>query len=334
MHPEKSNPTPARGGTSIDLDSIGWPDNDPALSYLRTLAPGSRHSQWSSIRVLGNILSAGAVTDGVFPWETLVPSDVTRLRQTLIDRYAPTTGRRYLSTFRALIEFTYIRGLLSGDDRDRLIHKRHLSPIRGSSPPAGRALDLLEVSRYLENCYLDESPAGARDAAIFSILYCGGLRGREVINLDVGDIKLKTGETRIHGKGRKQRDIVLSSSAIESIRDWLKIRGRDAGALFVPFGPGPELLRDRRMSYQAVAKGLRRRGELAGIADFSPHDLRRTFVSDLLRDGERLDIVAHACGHSDTNTTAKYSRRKEKESSRMTRGRELPKVNRQERRTK
>ncbi len=327
MHQGKSTESPSRDWEALDLDSLGWEENDPALMYLRTLAPGSRHSQWSSIRVLANTLSAGAVTDGVYQWEKLKPEDVSRLRQTLIDRYAPATGRRYLSTFRALIEFTYIRGLLSVDDRDRLIHKRHLSPIRGSSPPPGRSLDLLEVSRFLDACYRDESPAGARDAAIFSILYCGGLRGREVINLDLADIKMKSGEIRIHGKGRKQRDLVLSASAIDAIRAWIKIRGRGAGPMFAPFAPGGELRPDRRMSYQAVAKGLRRRAELAGVSDFTPHDLRRTFVSDLLRDGERLDLVQFACGHSDPKTTAKYSRRKEKESSRMTRDRELPRIN-------
>lgn len=327
MQSKESTENTARDWQSLDLSEIGWPENDPALMYLRTLAPGSRHSQWSSIRRLGNMLSKGEITDGVFPWESIKPEDVTRLRQILIDRYAPTTGRRYLSTFRALIEFTYLRGLLTVDERDRLIHKRHLTPIRGSSPPAGRALDLLEVSKFLDACYRDESPAGTRDSAIFSILYCGGLRGREIINLDFGDIKLKSGECRVHGKGRKQRDIVLSASAVDAIREWIKIRGRDPGPMFFPFDPSGAVVRDRRMSYQAVAASLKRRATDAGLDPFGPHDLRRTFVSDLLRDGARLEIVAHACGHSDTNTTAKYSRRKEKESSRMTRGRELPRLN-------
>jgi integrase len=327
MQSKESNVSPSREGYSIDLSKLGWEENDPAFMYLRGLAPGSRHSQWSAIRTLGKILSDGEIEDGVFPWETLEPEDVTRLRETLIDRYAPTTGRRYLSTFRALIEYAYIRGLLTVDERDRLTHKRHLSPIRGSSPPVGRALDVLEVSRILESCYQDDTPAGARDAAMFSVLYCGGLRGREVINLDLGDIKLKTGEMRVHGKGRKQRDIVLSASAIDAIRDWLKIRGRAAGPLFVPFTPAGELVFDRRISYQAVVASLGRRADLAGVASFTAHDLRRTFVSDLLRDGARLEIVSHACGHSDTNTTAKYSRRKDSESSAMTRARELPRIN-------
>jgi integrase len=332
MHREESPENIDRHYDALDLDSIGWGENDPAFMYLQSLAPGSRRSQWSAVRRIANILSGGTITDGVFPWEKLKPEDVTRLRQTLIDKYAPATGRRYLSTLRAVIEFTYIRKLLTVDERDRLIHKRNLSPIRGSSPPPGRPLDLLEVSKYLESCFRDDTRTGARDAAIFSILYCGGLRGREVINLDLADIKLRSGDMRIHGKGRKQRDLVLSESAIETIRKWLSYRGRKAGPLFLPFGPGDELVRDRRMSYQALAKSLRRRAELAGVLDFNPHDLRRTFVSDLLRDGARLDVVSHACGHSDTNTTAKYSRRKEKESARMTRGRELPQINFNERR--
>lgn len=298
------------------------------MMYLQTLAPGSRHSQWSSIRILGDILSGGTITDGLFPWHELEPADVARLRKTLIDRYAPTTGRRYLSTFRALIEFSYILELLSVDERDRLIHRRHLAPIRGMSPPAGRALDILETARFLEACSTDTTPAGIRDAAIFSVFYCGGLRGRELINLDLDDLKPRSGELRIHGKGRKKRDIVLSVSAVKSIRTWIKLRGREAGPLFVPLTPAGKLRLDRRMTYQAVSASLKRRAAGAGIADFSPHDLRRTFVSDLLENSERLEIVAHACGHADTNTTARYSKRKEKESSRMTRRRELPEVSR------
>ena len=326
MHPRKSSENIDRDYDALDLDSIGWEKNDPAFMYLQSLARGSRRSQWSAIRRIANILSKGTVEDGVLEWETLEPEDVTRLRQTLIDKYAPATGRRYLSTFRAVIEFAYIRRLLDVDGRDRLIHKRNLAPIRGSSPAPGRPLDLLEVSKYLESCFRDATRTGARDAAIFSILYCGGLRGRETINLDLADIKLRSGKMRVHGKGRKQRDIVLSESAIETIREWIAHRGRSAGPLFVPFA-GAELVLDRRLSYQALAKSLRRRAELAGVQGFNPHDLRRTFVSDLLRDGARLDVVSHACGHSDTNTTAKYSRRKEKESARMTRGRELPQIN-------
>jgi len=315
-----------RDGQTFDLDSIGWPENAPALSYLRTLAPGSRHTQWSSIRVLGKILSNGVIEDGRFPWEEITPEAVARLRETLIDRYAPATGRRHLSTFRAVIEFTYIAGLIDVDRRDRLIHPRHLAPIRGSSPPAGRALDVLEVSRLLDVCYQDDRPIGVRDSAIVSVLYCGGIRGRELINLDVGDVKLRTGETRIHGKGRKQRDIVLASSAVDTIRDWLKIRGREAGPLFVPFDNAGKPILDLRLTYTGVSHALHRRAELAGLDDWKTHDLRRTFVTELLESGARLDIVSHACGHSDPKTTARYSRRKEKESERMTRGRELPRI--------
>lgn len=327
IKPGEITEKPTRTGHVLDLADVEWPEDNPGMMYLRTLAPGSRHSQWSSVRMLGSILSDDEISDGLFPWHELTPADVTRLRQILIDRYAPATGRRYLSTFRALIEFSYLRGEMDVDQRDRLTHKRHLAPIRGSSPPPGRALDLLEVARVLESCASDPTTAGIRDTAIFSVLFCGGLRGRELINLDLDDLKPRTGELRVHGKGRKQRDIVLSASGVKSVREWIKVRGKEPGPMFVPLDRSGDPILDRRMTYQAVADRMHLRAERAGVADFSPHDLRRTFVSDLLRDGERLDIVSHACGHSDTNTTAKYSRRKEKESSRMTRRRELPQIN-------
>jgi site-specific recombinase XerD len=81
--------------------------------------------------------------------------------------------------------------------------------------------------------------------------------------------------------------------------------------LFLPVDKGGTIHR-RRMTDQAVLVVLRKRAGQAGVSAFSPHDLRRTFISDLLDCGADLATVQRLAGHSNVSTTARYDRRGEK----------------------
>lgn len=97
---------------------------------------------------------------------------------------------------------------------------------------------------------------------------------------------------------------------MEAVQDWLKVRGYEPGPLLYPLNKARRII-PRRMSEQAVMSALQKRGQQAGIASFSPHDLRRTFISDLLDAGVDLVTVSQLAGHASPSTTSKYDRRGE-----------------------
>ena len=112
------------------------------------------------------------------------------------------------------------------------------------------------------------------------------------------------------GKGRKDRVAYVANGALDALRDWLNIRGAEPGAVFWPVNKGGRMVA-QRLSDQAVYGVMARRAAEAGVAKFSPHDCRRTFVGDLLESGVDLATVKEMAGHANVQTTARYDRRGE-----------------------
>jgi site-specific recombinase XerD len=94
------------------------------------------------------------------------------------------------------------------------------------------------------------------------------------------------------------------------VTDWLKVRGVKAGPLLYPISKGNRVM-SRRLTDQAVLYILQKRAEEAEVDSFSPHDCRRTFISDLLEAGADLVTVSQLAGHASPLTTSKYDRRGE-----------------------
>ena len=106
------------------------------------------------------------------------------------------------------------------------------------------------------------------------------------------------------GKGHKARVTYVGAGGCDALAAWLHVRGSNPGALFWPVAKGG-VLAARRLTPAAIYRALAKRGRQAGVKSFSPHDLRRSFVSDLLDAGGDLSTVQKLAGHANSATTTR-----------------------------
>ena len=137
-----------------------------------------------------------------------------------------------------------------------------------------------------------------------------GLRRSEAVSLELTDFDRETGALTVCGKGRKERTAYLDAGAREAIAVWLEYRGSERGPLLTPITRSGNVL-IRPLTAQAVRKAMRRRSDAAGLREFTPHDLRRSFISHLLDRGADIATVQRMAGHAQVTTTARYDRRGE-----------------------
>ena len=282
-------------------------DKNPAAIYLSKLNKNGRRVQKDALNIIATIINPD-FDYRTFPWEQLEYQHVQAIRSVLIERYSHTTVNRILSAVRETVKHAWLIELVPAE---RYLRIKQVENVKGSKLPAGRHITTGEIKAVMDVCIEDDSPAGYRDAAIISWMVSGGgPRRSEVVLVDLGDYDPESGQIRVVGKGNKERTNYLENGAADAMADWLVVRGDAPGPLFVPINKGGNMIL-RRMTDQAIYNMLNRRIERAGIKDFSPHDLRRTFISNMLDAGADLATVSKIVGHEEINTTANYDRRPE-----------------------
>lgn len=283
------------------------PTKHPALLYLASLSSSSRRTMGNALDAIAQLVTGDPVARALdIPWAEVRYEHSQYLRTLLAERYAPATANRHLSALRGVLREAWRLGQVTAEDYHRAID---VKPVRGSRLPAGRALGVGEIRALFGVC--GDDVIGLRNAALVAILYGAGLRRAEAVALDVEDFDADEGLLRVrHGKGNKQRTSYLATGGVEVIERWLEQRGDGAGPLLRPITRGGRVL-DRRMSAQTVLDALRALAKKAGVSSFSPHDLRRSWASDLLDAGADVVTVSKLAGHASSETTGRYDRRPE-----------------------
>jgi site-specific recombinase XerD len=289
-------------------------DENPAAVYLAKLSKNGRRVQADALNVVANLLLPEADYLS-FPWHKLEYQHVQAVRTFLQEEYSISSINRMLSAVRETVKQAW---LLKQIPADQYLRVKQVNNVKGSRLPAGRYITAGEIKAILDVCIADKSPAGFRDAAIIAWMVSGGgPRRAEVVSVDLGDYDPDSGQIKIVGKGNNERTNYLENGAYDAMADWLAVRGDAPGPLFIPINKAGTMIL-RRMTSQAIYNMLNRRIEQAGIKDFSPHDLRRTFISNMLDAGADLATTSKIVGHEDLKTTAVYDRRPEQAKKKAT----------------
>lgn len=303
-------PTELQTLQAIEHAAPEYAAQNPALVYLASLAPSGRVTTQSRLETVAALI-VGAGDLHALDWARLRYEHIAAIRALLIERgLAPASINATLSALRGVMLAAYNLGHISADDLQR---GRGVKNVRGARLPAGRGVSGGELMALLDACRRAQTVAGVRDAALLGVLYCGGLRREEARGLTIGDWNESENALRVLGKGNKERLCYITASAARALCDWLAKRGTfsESAPMFCPVRKNGVVV-ESALTGVAVFKIIRRRALEAGVLPTSPHDLRRSFVSDLLERDVDIATVQQMAGHSQITTTAQYDRRGER----------------------
>lgn len=150
-----------------------------------------------------------------------------------------------------------------------------------------------------------------RDKAILTTLFSSGMRVSELCSLNRGEIDLKRGELSIRGKGSKIRLVFLSEETMKNIRNYISKRPDVDEALFIRIPKNKKFSKDSdlRLTARSIQRIIKKYAILAGIVGkhVSPHTIRHSFATDLLRNGADIRSVQSMLGHASVTTTQIYT---------------------------
>jgi integrase/recombinase XerD len=148
-------------------------------------------------------------------------------------------------------------------------------------------------------------PTAVRNYSLILIMLDCGLRSSEIVNLQIGDVDLKTGKVVVRiGKGGKDRQLWAAERTLDAVRRWVERRAKpsiDCGYLY-------STLEGKQLDTSYLRHMCARYGKRAGIEKrIHPHMLRHSFATDLYRQTKDIRMVQKALGHSDLSSTMIYT---------------------------
>ncbi|HMY80702.1 MAG TPA: tyrosine-type recombinase/integrase [Candidatus Absconditabacterales bacterium] len=149
----------------------------------------------------------------------------------------------------------------------------------------------------------------ARDRAILHMLYGSGLRVSEICNMKVSDIQADSNQFSVVGKGRKLRAVFMTQSALQALSKRIETRPEGGEYLFVGISHNLKgIVGSKPLSRNVIEELVRHYAKLQGIQKkVTPHTLRHSFATSLIKKGADIRSVQTLLGHSSITTTQIYT---------------------------
>jgi site-specific recombinase XerD len=241
--------------------------------------------------------------------ERFINKPLVQAKETDIRSYLRSIQQLKATTLRRRI--TILKGFFNFAERFDAIPEDPMGNIELPKLPQRLPIYLnqSEIQRLLNDLPTD-SPTQIRDATLVKLLFFTGIRIGEAIRLNETDIDWEENQLKVIGKGDKERLIPINSKLASVLHQWIQVRNTikpiESPALFVSLG-GPR--RGGRLSHDAMLLAVRGCFASIGIPPkkYSPHKLRHTCATELLRKGVPVEQISQILGHAKLDTTLIYA---------------------------
>jgi len=219
--------------------------------------------------------------------------------------YKKSTQKTFLVALRAFLKYLVVEENLDVVSPEKILLGK--SEARVPKVLNDNQLELLFSVQNLNK------KSGMRDRAILEVLFSTGLRVSELVKLNIDGINLESGEFTVIGKGRKARVVYLSESARKWVKQYLATRSDGFKPLFLRYSGKKMTEQDfdgdsLRLTVRSVQRLVKKYAMRSGISvDATPHTLRHSFATGLLREGADLRSVQELLGHASVSTTQIYT---------------------------
>lgn len=270
--------------------------NKSQETYSRFLA---KFSHWLTENHLEKLLPHELTENHIRKYRIFLSQSFNRATKEPIKR---STQNYYLIALRNLLNYFADRDILSLPAEKIKLIKQKERPIK--------FLDLEQIEKLL-SAPKANTLTGIRDKAILETLFSTGLRIAELVSLNREQFmnieKEKDLELSIIGKGNHPRTVYFSERSLSWIKKYLQTRKDKEKALFVSY-KGPKNQAGKRLSARAIESLVKKYALLSGCPiTTTPHTLRHSFATDLLKKGVDIRIVQEFLGHKNISTTQIYT---------------------------
>lgn len=248
--------------------------------------------------------TVGAYMNDLNKYEEFLKKDILESDTEDLEKYlkyiknlGSTTVAHKITSIKSYFNYNIKRGIVSVNPADKVSRPKltkHL-PEYLTEEEVGKLLDV-EV----------KSPYDYRNKTILELLYSSGIRISELVNIKTPNYDSEECLIRIMGKGSKERIVPLGDYAVNIMNDYMNnyrplINKKHTDYVFINN-------RGDKISRQFIFKVIKKEALKKGIKkDISPHTLRHTFATHLLKNGADLRIIQELLGHENISTTQIYT---------------------------